>query len=356
MTSSNAIEITGLSKSFGSVQAVIDVSLTVPDGSFTSFIGPSGSGKTTLLSMIAGFEQPTCGTIRLHGKEVSRTPPCDRNIGMVFQNYALFPHLSVFENVAFPLRIRGLAKQKLDDAVHESLAMVGLSGFAARLPKQLSGGQQQRVALARAFVFGPRILLMDEPLGALDRNLREQMQSEIKALQRRLKVSVIYVTHDQGEALAMSDTIVVMSDGRIRQIGAPVELYRRPKTTFVARFLGETNLIDYTLEPGGSAPKGRLRNGATIELPLDAEAKAAGVISLRPEEIGISDSGNGAAHHARVEEVVFLGDCVHCRVDFQGLELWAKLPASATRSLPRVGQSVALSWKADALVQVSDET
>ncbi|KPL53257.1 hypothetical protein ABB55_14410 [Prosthecomicrobium hirschii] len=349
------IELKSLSKTFGNVKAVSDISLDVADGSFTSFIGPSGSGKSTLLSMIAGFDQPTSGTIRLHGKDVSKLPSSERNIGMVFQNYALFPHLSVFENVAFPLRVRNMDARTLTSRVHEALESVGLKGFEARWPKQLSGGQQQRVALARAFVFGPEVLLMDEPLGALDKNLREHMQSEIKALQRRLAVSVIYVTHDQGEALAMSDNVVVMSDGRIQQVGAPAEVYRRPQSKFVAQFLGETNLLEYDLVSRGlSGPIGRLANGAAFVLPDNITDAASGTLSLRPEEIEFADPAESGCRHARIEETVFLGDCMRCRVDYQGLPLWVKLPATVMRSVPRVGQNVALHWNEASLVPLDD--
>jgi len=232
-----------LTKKFGKVVAVDEISLHVDEGEFLTLLGPSGSGKTTTLMMIAGFELPTAGKIYIRGKDVMMVPPHERNIGMVFQNYALFPHMTVSNNVAFPLKMRKLSKKEIAQRVGRVLEIVKLPGFENRLPRQLSGGQQQRVALARALVYDPPLLLMDEPLGALDKKLREHMQIEIRNLQRELRITSLYVTHDQQEALTMSDRIAVFDQGKIQQVGTPDELYEKPSNPFVADFIGESNFI-----------------------------------------------------------------------------------------------------------------
>lgn len=238
------IELVSLNKSYGRVQAVRDISLSIKAGEFVSLLGPSGSGKTTTLMMIAGFEIPTSGEINLGGSPIATLPAHLRNLGVVFQSYALFPHLTVFENVAFPLKMRGISGSDIGQAVARALLQVKMGSFGDRLPHQLSGGQQQRIALARALVFRPGVVLMDEPLGALDKQLREHMQFEIKQLHRELGLTVIYVTHDQSEALALSDRIVVMNDSRIEQVGTAEEVYERPATRFVASFVGESNFLE----------------------------------------------------------------------------------------------------------------
>lgn len=338
-----------------SFTAVDGVSLTVDEGSFTTLLGPSGSGKTTTLMMIAGFETPTSGRILLAGRDITNLPPYDRNIGMVFQNYALFPHLTVYENVAFPLRVRKRSRAEIDAAVARALELVQLGGFASRYPRQLSGGQQQRVALARAIIFESPVLLMDEPLGALDKNLRHHMQSELKRLQRSLGVTVVYVTHDQGEAVSMSDTVVVMNAGRVVQQGSPRDIYRRPKTRFAAEFLGETNLL--TIEPAGSRGHlqlGRIKGGPLVPLPHSATAQG-GLYSLRPEDVTLARSAeDGSFGPAVVEEVVYLGDALRCRAAFpEGLALWTKIPAGDTSLLPREGETVWLLWQSENLIAVS---
>ena len=232
-----------LTKKFGKVVAVDEISLHVDEGEFLTLLGPSGSGKTTTLMMIAGFELPAAGKIFIRGKDVMMVPPHERNIGMVFQNYALFPHMMVFNNVAFPLKMRKLSKKEIAQRVGRVLEIVKLPGFENRLPRQLSGGQQQRVALARALVYDPPLLLMDEPLGALDKKLREHMQIEIRNLQRELIITSLYVTHDQQEALTMSDRVAVFDQGKIQQVGTPDELYEKPSNPFVADFIGESNFI-----------------------------------------------------------------------------------------------------------------
>ena len=227
----------------GEILVVKDLNLDVPKGEFLTMLGPSGSGKTTVLMMLAGFETPTSGEIYLDGNPISSIPPNKRGIGMVFQNYALFPHMTVKENLAFPLEVRKMQKTEIDEKVGNALAMVELQDFGNRMPLQLSGGQQQRVALARSLVFEPRLVLMDEPLGALDKNLREQMQYEIKHIHERIGITVVYVTHDQSEALTMSNRIAVFNDGKIQQISSPDVLYEKPNSSFVAQFIGENNQL-----------------------------------------------------------------------------------------------------------------
>jgi len=240
---SACVAVRDLSKSYGPATAVSGVSINVRAGEFLSLLGPSGSGKTTLLMMIAGFEAPTAGAIHIDDRDITELAPNKRNIGMVFQRYALFPHMSVADNIAFPLRMRRTPKAEIRRRVEAALALVQLEEYGGRLPSQLSGGQQQRIAVARALVFEPPVLLMDEPLGALDKNLREQMQIEIKRIQQRVGVTVIYVTHDQEEALTMSDRVAVLSEGRLAQVGTPIELYERSQTPFVASFIGKMNFI-----------------------------------------------------------------------------------------------------------------
>lgn len=253
------LELTKLTKHFGDVIAVDEVSLGIGDGEFLTLLGPSGSGKTTILNMIAGFEFPTSGDIILQGKSINSLLPERRNIGLVFQNYALFPHMTVFENIAFPLKMRKIPGNQIKTKVREALELVQLEGYDTRFPKQLSGGQQQRIAVARALVFDPPLLLFDEPLGALDKKLREHMQLELKRIHTRLKRTMIYVTHDQEEALVMSDRIAVMNKGQIEQIGPPDELYEKPVNSFVAGFIGESNILE-------GVAVGRVGDQLTIDL------------------------------------------------------------------------------------------
>ncbi|MFM9878314.1 MAG: ABC transporter ATP-binding protein, partial [Rhodoglobus sp.] len=241
-----AIRLTGLTKSFGSVNAVDNLDLEIGEGEFFSMLGPSGSGKTTVLRLIAGFELPTAGTVELQGVDVTHRAPFDRDVNTVFQDYALFPHMTVLENVAYGLRVRGVSRAERSERAEAALASVALAGFGARKPSQLSGGQRQRVALARATVVQPKVLLLDEPLGALDLKLREQMQVELKELQRSLGITFIFVTHDQEEALTLSDRIAVFNHGRIEQLGTPTEIYEAPSSPFVASFVGTSNIFDTT--------------------------------------------------------------------------------------------------------------
>ena len=298
----------------GAVVAVDGVSLDIAAGEFLTLLGPSGSGKTTSLMMLAGFETPSAGEVYVDGEAISAVPPFKRNIGMVFQSYALFPHMTVGENIAFPLKLRKLDKSAVARSTRDVLDLVGLPGYEGRYPRQLSGGQQQRVALARALVFDPRVLLMDEPLGALDKQLRERLQLEIKALHEQLGVTIVYVTHDQQEALVMSDRIAVMNGGKVEQIGTPTELYEEPASRFVASFIGESNFLSGRLldranglavvEVSGVGPLRVLGHG---EDATGAEV----VVTVRPEKIVFADEAGDAqvnAVAATIESVVFVGD------------------------------------------------
>ena len=324
-----AVRVDRVAKSYGAVRAVQQVSLAVAAGEFVSLLGPSGSGKTTLLMMIAGFETPDAGTLHIGDRDVTQAEPNERNLGMVFQRYALFPHLTVADNIAFPLKMRKLARADIAHKVEAALARVRLAGYGERKPDQLSGGQQQRVALARATVFDPPVILMDEPLGALDKKLREQMQIEIKQLQRELGATVVYVTHDQQEALTMSDRVAVMNHGRIEQLSAPQVLYDRPLSMFVADFVGDTNLLRGTVRTvegdvatlelaTGEAVQGRVASttppkptGDTSEVDsavIMRELRTGDVASLciRPERLGPAIEGQSRIF-ARFADAIYVG-------------------------------------------------
>ncbi|WP_395832110.1 ABC transporter ATP-binding protein [Elstera sp.] len=349
-----AIEVHQLDKSYGPLKVVDDVSFNVAEGEFFALLGPSGSGKTTLLMTLAGFESPNAGRIAIDGRDVTWLPPNKRDIGMVFQKYALFPHLTVRDNVAFPLRMRGVPKEARHRKADEALDTVGLTDLGHRLPAQLSGGQQQRVALARAIVYQPPLLLMDEPLGALDKKLRERMQSEIKHLQRALGATVIYVTHDQEEALTMADRIAVLNRGKLVQVGTPDELYNRPRSRFVANFIGETNFLAATLV-GQTDGRGQLQladgtmvmasAGETLAKPGDAVH-----ISLRPEGFTVTP-GTGEGLTGRVEEIIFAGATrlltVRPTHGPQDQPLITIRQAASTPP-PQMGETVTLTWQPDA--------
>jgi spermidine/putrescine ABC transporter ATP-binding subunit len=308
-------------KRYAGVVAVDNISLDIASGEFVSFLGPSGSGKTTTLMMIAGFALPSAGTILLGDADITDLPPHRRNIGMVYQNYALFPHMSVGRNIAFPLRMRGMARAEIARRIGRALSLVQLQGMEDRLPAQLSGGQQQRVALARALVFEPPLLLMDEPLGALDKKLREELQVEIKRIQREIRSTVIYVTHDQEEALSLSDRIVVMNRGRIEQAGPPSEIYERPRTRFVAEFLGSSNFLEASVEAAGAPARLRSAGGAAITVAqLDAPAGKRLTVAIRPERIRIAAEavGRPGALAASVLDVTYHGDTQRYSVRLEG--------------------------------------
>jgi putative spermidine/putrescine transport system ATP-binding protein len=349
------LELRDLSRSYGSVRAVADLSLQLATGEFLSLLGPSGSGKTTTLMMIAGLLQPSAGEILLEGRPVTPLPPYKRNIGVVFQNYALFPHMTVAKNIAFPLTMRRAHSSEITARVSNVLKLVGLPDHGGRFPKQLSGGQQQRVALARAMVFEPRILLMDEPLGALDKKLREQMQLEIKRLHRELGMSIIYVTHDQEEALVMSDRIAVFNYGRLEQVGTPSQLYERPMTRFVAEFIGESNIfagIAGTNADGFSivtSSGGRLRAAA----PQPPPASARVVVSVRPERITLQ-AGDLPAEAENtiggcVIDVIYLGRSRKYVIrTAAGAEVVCYQQARTSAELDfQLGSAVSIRWRAE---------
>jgi mannopine transport system ATP-binding protein len=310
-----ALTLRGIRKRYKENLAVNDVSIDIDAGEFVSILGPSGSGKTTLLTMIAGFESPCAGQIAIGGRDITPQAPNRRNIGLVFQRYALFPHMTVGQNVAFPLRMRGIGRAPTRDRVKGALELVQLGAYEDRYPDQLSGGQQQRVAVARALVFEPPVLLMDEPLGALDKNLREAMQFEIKRLQSKLGATVIYVTHDQDEALTMSDRIAVMANGNLVQIGRPTDIYQSPVSPFVADFIGRMNFIDCEyLGSEGCEGVVLLAEGLTLKTPLpgpidQAKIKAGMAVRLaiRPERMSLVQAGSDGAIPGRVETRIFVG-------------------------------------------------
>lgn len=313
------VTLSAIRKTYGSTVALPQIDLQVPRGEFCTLLGASGSGKTTLLKVIAGFEQPDSGRVKIAGRDVTRDPICDRNIGMVFQNYALFPHMSIFENVAFPLRMRRLAKVDIERRVGDALALVSLEGFAKRLPTELSGGQQQRAALARALVFNPDILLMDEPLGALDKNLRQSIQIQIKQLHHELGLTVVFVTHDQEEAMNLSDRIIIMDKGEIVGDGSPQTLYRQPDSRFIAGFLGECNFI-----PGGES----------------------GTLGVRPEHMLVGQASDQAhmRYQGNIVMSTFCGLHWKLLIEHQGNMLVAYVPLDLPVEQRTSGQTITFGF------------
>jgi putative spermidine/putrescine transport system ATP-binding protein len=350
------VRFVGIGKTYDGLARIVDeLDLDIKRGEFLTLLGPSGSGKTTTLMLLAGFETPTAGEILLEGKPLSRVPPFQRNIGMVFQNYALFPHMSVAENIGFPLLVRGVPTADRTQRVERALDMVQLGGFGHRRPAQLSGGQQQRVAVARALVFEPKLILMDEPLGALDKQLREQMQLEIRRLHQRLGVTMVYVTHDQAEALTMSDRIAVFHRGKIQQLDTPEQVYENPNNAFVARFIGESNRLDGSTEltvDGRCTIRikgGDLRIAGTLVEPV--HNGGAVTVSLRPERVQIRaaahtiDGPPGCRLAGTLREIIYLGDHVRARVMLTGSEEFTvKRPISEAQALPHIGAAVELLW------------
>ncbi len=326
-----AIEFTEVVKRYGEALAVDRISFSIRRGELVTFLGPSGCGKTTSLRLIAGLELPTSGSILIGGRDVSRDPASERNVGMVFQSYALFPHMTVLENVAYGPVIRGGDKRAAREKAHEILALIGLGGLEARLPSELSGGQQQRVAVARAIVQQPDVLLFDEPLSNVDAKLRRRVRAEIRDLQRRFGLTAVYVTHDQEEALAVSDRIVVMSHGRIAQIGTPADLYERPNSRFVADFIGDANLIEGRIERGVFLAPG-------LSLPIEGPEGAA-LVSIRPERIGLGAPGAGP--EGRVVSATYLGGRMEYVVETDFGELLVSAPIGAPLRAP--GEAVGLS-------------
>ena len=314
-----AVQLDGVFKRFGAVTALEETWLRVEPGEFLTLLGPSGCGKSTLLNLVAGFLEADAGEIFIDGDLVTATPPYDRKIGIVFQNYALFPHMNVERNVGYGLRMRGVPKREIAERVRDVLALVKLSGFADRSPRQLSGGQQQRVALARALVIRPKVLLLDEPFSALDKNLRGSMQVELKEIQRRLGVTTIFVTHDQSEALSLSDRIVVMSAGRIRQVGTPEDVYRNPKDRFVAGFIGDVNLLPGRIatianDRAGISIRGLRREIASLALQ-ECQAGADVDVFVRPDALGVGPAGEADTLAAHVAALVYQGSHVDLHAD-----------------------------------------
>jgi len=353
-TTALPVQVQSLSKHFGEVRAVDDISFDIRPGEFLTLLGPSGSGKTTLLMMIAGFSRPTNGSIRIAGQEIVHLPPHKRNIGMVFQNYALFPHMTVGENIAYPLRLRKVGKAEIEDRVRNVLDLVQLGGYADRRISQLSGGQRQRIALARAIVFEPRILLMDEPLSALDKQLRETMQIEIRRLHDRLGMTTISVTHDQREALTMSDRIAVFSKGRLAQIASPTGLYEQPESRFIAEFIGESSFLPLRATPNGLAYGDQLIQ--FDEAPQHTSGNM--LLMLRPERLRLATgdtSGEGANYfRGRVQTVVFQGESLLFEVMLDGgHKVFVRVAnrSDSARLVPEEGQRVTLCLdRADARI------
>ncbi|WP_321816409.1 MULTISPECIES: ABC transporter ATP-binding protein [unclassified Paraburkholderia] len=333
----SAVEFSKVSRHYDGVRAVDDVSLVVEDGEFFSMLGPSGSGKTTCLRLIAGFEQPSAGRVVLHGRDATGLPPYQRDVNTVFQDYALFPHMNIRDNVAYGLLVSGVDKRTRHREAEEALDLVALGGYGARRPGQLSGGQRQRVALARALVRRPRILLLDEPLGALDLKLREQMQTELKTLQRKLGVTFVYVTHDQGEALSMSDRVAVFNQGRIEQVDTPRNLYTRPATSFVADFVGTSNVI---------------ADAASLQRVGSTQP-----FSIRPEHIRFIDTANTGADDVRLPgtlfDIQYYGATSRYEVRSEAGQMLAVTVANqddASSALPQVGAQVTLAWPRRSMV------
>ncbi|HRO11936.1 ABC transporter ATP-binding protein [Amaricoccus sp.] len=335
----------------GETLVVKDLNLSIGKGEFLTMLGPSGSGKTTCLMMLAGFETATHGEIRLAGRPINNIPPHKRGIGMVFQNYALFPHMTVAENLAFPLQVRNLGKAEIEAKIKRALDMVQMGRFGGRRPAQLSGGQQQRIALARALVFEPELVLMDEPLGALDKQLREHMQFEIKHLHDALGVTVVYVTHDQSEALTMSDRVAVFNDGRIQQLAPPEELYERPANSFVAQFIGENNTLPGTVETiADGACTVRLAGGELIEA-VPVNVSAAGertTVSIRPERVEFKPERlppGARTVEAEVLEFIYMGDTFRTRMRVAGNDNFVmKCRNSIGQRKLEPGERVAIGW------------
>ena len=336
----------------GEVLVVKNLNLDIAKGEFVTMLGPSGSGKTTTLMMLAGFETPTNGEIYLQEKPISKIPPYEREIGMVFQNYALFPHMTVQENLSFPLEVRKISKSDVKDKVKKALDMVELGDFGTRFPAQLSGGQQQRVALSRALVFEPRLVLMDEPLGALDKNLREQMQYEIKHIHERIGITVVYVTHDQSEALTMSNRIAVFNDGVVQQLSTPDILYENPENSFVAQFIGENNRMTGTVkELNGNYCNVDLDGGGSVRaLKINVDSVGEKTqLSVRPERVAVDSSSNTSENvfTGVVKELIYLGDHIRARLDVCGNdEFIVKIPNEGNIQLEE-GKSINLSWSPD---------
>jgi len=353
MTATPAVEIRGITKRFDDVVAVDAIDMQIANGEFFAMLGPSGCGKTTTLRMIAGLEFPTEGSLKIFGDEVGTLPPHKRPVNTVFQSYALFPHMNVLDNVAFGLRMNGVDRTTARRRASEMIALVRLSGMENRRPAQMSGGQQQRVALARALVNEPKVLLLDEPLGALDLKLRQDMQLELKELQRRLGISFVFVTHDQEEALTMSDRIAVMNNGRLLQVGTPEEIYERPANRFVADFIGTTNLLDGTVVDGSTVC---LANGTRVAARCEHPAGTTVAVCLRPERARVVTAGDGTASRIDgvIDTVTYIGNArvYTVRLDWMQLRVREEnRPGAAPRE---AGDPVSVTWDMNAVTVVTE--
>lgn len=349
-----SIHIRALEKRYGPVRAVDGVDIDIAAGEFLALLGPSGSGKTTILMALAGFEFPTSGTITVDGEDLTYLPANKRNLGMVFQNYTLFPHMSILDNVAFPLKMRGVSKAERHARAQQALATVRLEGYGERTASQLSGGQQQRVALARAIVYHPRVLLMDEPLSALDKNLREEMQLEIKRLHAELGITVIFVTHDQGEALTMADRVAVLKDGRIQQIGPSRALYERPENLFTAGFIGEMNFIDVDVQAVGEQFRVALPSGEVWDVPASAVVEPVkvgekAVLAVRPERLQLGAGDGRYSLHVTLRDIVYAGAALLLIGALpNGKEIRARIPGASNLGPLAIGSVATFSVPKDA--------
>ena len=350
-----AVSISGITKRFGDVVAVDNIDLRIEDGEFFAMLGPSGCGKTTTLRMIAGLEFPTEGSLKIFGDEVGTLPPNKRPVNTVFQAYALFPHMTVAQNIGFGMKMRGLAKTKIARRVRGAVQLVQLEGMEERRPNQLSGGQQQRVALARALVNEPKVLLLDEPLGALDQKLRQEMQLELKALQREVGITFVFVTHDQEEALTMADRIAVMHEGALLQVGKPEEIYEQPANRFVADFIGRTNLLEGTVE---SADVVCLTNGSRIPATSNHAVGAPVAVSVRPERAHLHRRGEAPDDRpsvdGRLEGVTYLGNALVHTVALDWMKIEVRAENRSNAEVASVGDDVSVSWEPGSVSVVSD--
>jgi putative spermidine/putrescine transport system ATP-binding protein len=341
------LELTNIQKSYSNSVVVQDFNLSVAQGEFISFLGPSGCGKTTTLRMVAGFETPTSGQIIINGNDITSLPPNKRNVGMVFQSYALFPNMTVAENIGYGLKVAGKPKDEIAKRVEEMLALIHLEEFGKRFPNQLSGGQQQRVALARALAFQPQVLLLDEPLSALDAKIRVELRQEIRRIQQQLGITTIYVTHDQEEALSLSDRIVVMSQGKMEQVGTPNEIYNFPTTEFVAKFVGQINLLPVEIV---EATQGKVKIG-TQNLTAGQFGYLNGTavrLAVRPEELrpGFIDGANNL--NGKVDSITYLGSIVRIRVDVEGHPISLDVFNERKLKMPSVGEPFQVTFPVDA--------
>ncbi|MDP2120053.1 MAG: ABC transporter ATP-binding protein [Hoeflea sp.] len=355
MTEAPYLSIDGISKSFGAMQVVRDADIAVKRGEFVSFLGPSGCGKTTILRMVAGFETPSTGSISIDGRDITYLKPSQRKIGMVFQSYALFPNLTVAGNIGFGLRVAGVGRAAIDERVAEMLALIKLPQLADRFPWQLSGGQQQRVALARAIAPRPTVLLLDEPLSALDAKIRVSLREEIRGIQQELGITTIFVTHDQEEALSMSDRVMVMNQGRIEQIGTPAEIYNHPSTTFVAAFVGTLSQLDATVT---DVSRGEARVGSTtiagLGLPQGAKTGDTLRLALRPESLRYDRRDGDQTLEARILSVHFLGAVIRIKLAIGDVALSLDTFNDPTRPPPVAGETIQIHFAPQTVLALTD--